>query len=154
MKKVEEFQAKQKLIDELREFDNKVLELKSKIEENEKRANRRIESLEDQSSLTWEDVKFGIDSSSLQEEIKKQIKKEQDNLEIENKKIEEEIEEEIEKNNKEFEENFHIDEHLKNITMEIEEMKKEVSREELELKKKDIELQEFYMEEKMENGFH
>lgn len=146
MKKVEEFQETQKLIDEYNGFESNVSELENKVELNNKRANIKIEKLEDQLKMTWEDVDFEIDRESLQSEINKQIENVKQDLEEENKNINKEIEES--KDNKKY---FRTDEHLKTITIEIEAMKKEVQKGKRELKKKDIELEEFYSEEKHEN---
>ena len=146
MKKVEEFQETQKLMEEFKGFDNKVSELENQIKQNENRANIKIERLESQLDLTWEDVEFEIDRKSLQEEIEKQIKNVKSDLDKENKELNKEI-----KESKDSKKYFRTDAHFQTITMEIEEMKKEVRKEELDLKKKDIELQEFYNEEEHEN---
>lgn len=148
MKSVEEFQNTQKLIDEYNGFDSKVSELESKIEQNEKASNLRIERLNEQLNITWEDAEFEIDRESLQKQIEKSIKNEEKNLAKENADLNKEI-----KDTKDSKKFFRTDNHFKIITMEIEEMKREVADEELELKKKNIELQEFYKEESHENKF-
>ena len=148
MKSVEEFQNTQKLIDEYNGFDSKVSELESKIEQNEKVSNLRIKRLNEQLNITWEDAEFEIDRESLQKQIEKSIKNEEKNLSKENADLNKEIKDA--KDSKKF---FRTDNHFKIITMEIEAMKREVADEELELKKKNIELQEFYKEESHENKF-
>ena len=148
MKSVEEFQNTQKLIDEYNGFDSKVSELESKIEQNKKVSNLRIERLNEQLNITWEDAEFEIDRESLQKQIEKSIKNEEKNLSKENAELNKEIKDA--KDSKKF---FRTDNHFKIITMEIETMKREVADEELELKKKNIELQEFYKEESHDNKF-
>ena len=148
MKSVEEFQNTQKLIDEYKGFDSKVSELESKIEQNKKVSNLRIERLNEQLNITWEDAEFEIDRESLQKQIEKSIKNEEKNLSKENAELNKEIKDA--KASKKF---FRTDNHFKIITMEIEAMKREVADEELELKKKNIELQEFYKEESHDNKF-
>lgn len=148
MKSVEEFQNTQKLIDEYNGFDSKVSELESKIEQNEKVSNLRIERLNEQLNITWEDAEFEINRESLQKQIEKSIKNEEKNLSKENADLNKEIKDA--KDSKKF---FRTDNHFKIITMEIEAMKREVADEELELKKKNIELQEFYKAESHNNKF-
>ena len=148
MKSVEEFQNTQKLIDEYKGFDSKVSELESKIEQNKKVSNLRIERLNEQLNITWEDAEFEIDRESFQKEIENRISTEKGDLSERNAALDKEITEV--KNSKKF---FRTDNNLRIITMEIEAMKREVADEELELKKKNIELQEFYKEESHDNKF-
>lgn len=177
MKRVEEFQKTEKLIEEYKKFGNKISEYEEKIDENKeenaakvnklegqleinnKKSAERIKKLESQLQITFSDAEFEIDRAALQDEVNKQIelekanlakenkeiektiKAEKANLVAENKKVENQIKEE--KDNKKY---FRTDANFQTITMEIEEMKKEVAKGELELAKKDLELREFYAE--------
>ena len=141
MRSVKDFQETQKLMDEYKSYNDKVPELENKIEVNNKKSAVKIERLEEQLKMTYGDAEFEIDRESLQQEINNQIEKEKGFLEAENSKVEEEI-----KENKENSKYFRTDANLKTITMEINEMQKEVQNCRLELSKKEIELQEFYAE--------
>lgn len=177
MKRVEEFQETEKLIEEYKNFGNKISEYEGKIDSNKeenaakvnelegqleinnKKSAERIKKLESQLQITFSDAEFEIDRAALQDEVNKQIelekanlakenkeiekaiKTEKENLVAENKKVESQIK--AEKDNKKY---FRTDANFKTITMEIEEMKKEVAKGELELAKKDLELREFYAE--------
>ncbi len=177
MKRVEEFQKTEKLIEEYKNFGNKISEYEGKIDSNKeenaakvnelegqleinnKKSAERIKKLESQLQITFSDAEFEIDRAALQDEVNKQIelekanlakenkeiekaiKTEKENLVAENKKVESQIK--AEKDNKKY---FRTDANFKTITMEIEEMKKEVAKGELELAKKDLELREFYAE--------
>lgn len=177
MKRVEEFQETEKLIEEYKNFGNKISEYEGKIDENKeenaakvnelegqleinnKKSAEKIKKLESQLQITFSDAEFEIDRAALQDEVNKQIelekanlakenkeiektiKAEKANLVAENKKVENQIKEE--KDNKKY---FRTDANFQTITMEIEEMKKEVAKGELELAKKDLELREFYAE--------
>lgn len=146
MKKIEEFNKTQMLMEEFEKITNKGPEIDGQIEELNSRTNLTIERLEDEMKENMEDIEFNLDRESVEKEYQKRIneaKKEQKS--------------ELAKLNKEKEENsddkkyFRTDENIKTITMEIKDMKEEIRREELDLKKKDIELQEFYDEEQHEN---
>lgn len=159
MKRVEEFQETEKLIEEYKNFGNKISEYEGKIDSNKeenaakvnelegqleinnKKSEERIKKLESQLQITFSDAEFEIDRAALQDEVNKQIELEKANLAKENKEIEKIIK--AEKDNKKY---FRTDANLKTITMEIEEMKKEVAKCKLELAKKDLELREFYAE--------
>lgn len=177
MKRVEEFQETEKLIEEYKNFGNKISEYEGKIDSNKeenaakvnelegqleinnKKSAERIKKLESQLQITFSDAEFEIDRAALQDEVNKQIELEKANLAKENKEIEKTIKAEkanlvaenkkvenqikAEKDNKKY---FRTDANLKTITMEIEEMKKEVAKCKLELAKKDLELREFYAE--------
>ena len=91
MKSVEEFQNTQKLIDEYNGFDTKVSELESKIEQNKKVSNLRIERLNEQLNITWEDAEFEIDRNSLQKEIENRISTEKGDLSERNAALNKEI---------------------------------------------------------------
>lgn len=146
MRKIEEFNKTQMLMEEFEKITNKGPEIDGQIEELNSRTNLTIERLEDEMKENMEDIEFNLDRESVEKEYQKRIdeaKKEQKS--------------ELAKLNKEKEENsddkkyFRTDENIKTITMEIKDMKEEIRREELDLKKKDIELQEFYDEEQHEN---
>lgn len=146
MRKIEEFNKTQMLMEEFEKITNKGPEIDGQIEELNSRTNLTIERLEDEMKENMEDIEFNLDRESVEKEYQRRIdeaKKEQKS--------------ELAKLNKEKEENsddkkyFRTDENIKTITMEIKDMKEEIRREELDLKKKDIELQEFYDEEQHEN---
>ncbi len=148
MKKVEEFQETQRLIDEYNGFESKIPELEEQIKQNENKAEHRKVRLEQEMEITEDDRKL-LNEDQIKEITKlyqKQIKEVDENLNKDNNELQKQIEES--KDNKKY---FRTDEHLKTITMEIEAMKKEVQKGKRELKKKDIELEEFYGEEKHEN---
>ena len=138
MKKVEEFNKTQALIDEFKNFSTRDEE----IENEKKQINLRIERLEEEMQPNEEDEEFNLDYESVKEIYNEKINKEKKEM----SKLEDE-----QKNLSDSKKHFRTDENLQTITVEIEEMKKEIRKEELELKKKDIELEEFYMEENHEN---
>jgi len=146
MRKVEEFQETQKLMDEYKKIGDKIPEFDEKIELLNKRTALTIERLQEEMNQNWEDVEFNLDRNSVVKEYEKKIAEAKENQRKETEELNKQKEEA--KDNKKY---FRTDENLQTITMEIEEMKKEVSRGELELRKKDIELLEFYDEENHEN---
>lgn len=146
MRKVEEFQETQKLMDEYNAFDTKIPELEKQIEVNKEKADRRIAKLEEAKQPNEQDDEFKLDRNEIIKQCEEQIKKEEEELSEKNKPLSDELEEV--KDSKKY---FRTDAHFKTITMEIESMKKEVTKGELELKEKDIELQKFRAEENHEN---
>ena len=123
MRKVEEFQETQKLIDEYKGFDNKVLNLEEQIKKNENKAEKRKVRLEQEMDITEEDKKLLNEAQikEIAELYQKQIEEVDENLNKDNNEVEKQIEDA--KDDKKY---FRTDANLKTITMEIEEMKKEV----------------------------
>ena len=142
MKKVEEFQETKKLINEYKELGDKIPELESKIELNKAQATRRIARIKEEMEMSWEDVEFNISKDELAKQSENQIKQIEEELEIENSDLEKQI-----NDTNDARKFFRTDANFKTITMEIEEIKKEIVKEELDLKKLETELQEFYIDE-------
>ena len=146
MRKIEEFQETKKLMEEYKGLDNKVNEIEHQKTVSANRTRLSIERMQEEMNLSFEDVEMNIDRTSVEEQYNERIEK----IKEEQKDRETEFDKQIEdtKNEKKY---FRTDSHLRTITMEIEAMKKEVQREEIDLKRKDVELEEFYQEEQHEN---
>ena len=177
MKKVEEFNKTQMLMDEFKKIGDKNPKLEQKInginkkeealesEANLKieRANLKIEKLQDEMNLVENDINRD-EVLKEYEKLIQEIKAEQDKEIEELNKQKEEINEQRENINKRKEKaenetkEFFTDERAQTITLEIKDMEKEISagkseikKKEIELQQKDVELQEFYDEKEHEN---
>lgn len=146
MKTVDEFQNTQNLINEYNELESKIPTLETKMEANRIKAEDRIERLQEEMKPNEEDIEFNINRDKVVKEYQGKIDDIKTKLEEDNKLLTDEIEES--KNAKKY---FATDKHFKTITTEIEEMKEEILKGKRDLKKKDIELEEFYAEENHED---
>lgn len=135
MKNVSEFTKTQALIDEYNKLKNIVPKLETKMKQNEKRTEAKIEKFKSDMQENQEDVEYKLDKFAVEAEYEKRIEQEEKNLEDENEKIQEEIDKA--KEDKKF---FCTDKNFKTITMEIEAMKREVEEGKLEIKRKEYEI--------------
>lgn len=135
MKNVSEFTKTQALIDEYNKLKNIVPKLETKMKQNEKRTEAKIEKFKSDMQENQEDVEYKLDKFAVEAEYEKRIEQEEKNLEEENEKIQEEIDKA--KEDKKF---FCTDKNFKTITMEIEAMKREVEEGKLEIKRKEYEI--------------
>ena len=73
MRKVEEFNKTQMLIEEFKKITDKGPEIDGQIEQLNKRTNLTIERLEEEMKPSKEDLEFNLDRTSVEKEYKDRI---------------------------------------------------------------------------------
>ena len=66
MKKIEEFNKTQMLIDEFKKLKDRGPELDNQIDQLNRRTNLTIERLEEEMKPSWEDVEFNLDRRRIE----------------------------------------------------------------------------------------
>ncbi|MBR3255592.1 MAG: hypothetical protein IKF97_05200 [Clostridia bacterium] len=161
MKSINDFNKTKQLMDEFKKMNDSLVEIDKKMKDRvkeykseAKKTKMRIDKLEDQKNMTFDDAKYDINLKDIEQQIDEKIKTEKEQLKLE--KNEAAKANESFKNEKaRIEENiklFRADSNIKTITMEIKEIEKEIENEKLEIKQLDV-VYESQLAGKLNNEF-
>lgn len=148
MKKPEEFNRTEALMDSFKEMEDTIKEQGIAITKELSTLQLQKEKLQEDMQQTWEDEEFNINREALEKEYQGKI--EEIEKDIKKKEQEQERNEEAKRDHtiKEF---FQKDGNIDIVTQEIEDIQKEIEKEQAEVDQFNAELKEFYMQEQMEN---
>ena len=148
MKKPEEFNKTEALMETFKEMEETLKEQALTIEKELSVLQLHKEKLQEEMQQTWEDGEFDIDRESVEKEYQNQIQEAEKDIK---EKEHEQEENEVAKREHTIQEFFQKDGNIDVVTQEIEDIQKEIEAEQEEVDQFNEELKEFYMQEQTEH---